>query len=420
MKSARVKIEDISYEGAGVGRFDGKVVFVPKTLIGEVVDVDIIKETASFCIGEMKNLIEKSERRIESFCPYFDKCGGCDFQHCNYEGEKEIKLQLVKEEFSKIGYVDGFEFVEAKSRNDYRNKIKLEVEGNKIGYFKDKSHQFFEIEKCPIATKDINLILPKIREFLKENNFKNLKNIYIKNVDKKLGICFLFSKNNEKAIKNIKKINIFDKNSVFFAFGDILESDKTKIHCVFGEEKLKKKLFENHIQIEMEAFNQVNDEMAERLYNEILNFVENKRVINAYSGQGLLTYLIAQKAKFVYGIECQKSAHEAAEKLKKLIFDYKIENICGKVEENIQKIILRDKIDVVVLDPARKGCQKEVLEAILQSEIEDVVYISCKYSTQVRDLRILKEKYEIKNVKIFDMFPSTSNAETAVFLRKKS
>jgi len=168
------------------------------------------------------------------------------------------------------------------------------------------------------------------------------------------------------------------------------------------------------------AFNQINSKVASKMYDDVLKLVDNKRVINAYSGQGLLTYLIAQKAKFVYGIEYQKSAHLAAEKLKELISDYKIENVCGKVEENIGPILLRDKIDLIVLDPARKGCQKEVLDSILGSGIDEIIYISCKYSTQVRDIKILKEKYKIDSVKIFDMFPNASNVETMVFLRKKS
>jgi len=420
MKKVNVKIEDISYEGAGVGRADGKVVFVPKTLVGEEVEAVVTKETTSFAIGQLSGLLKPNSNRIEPACPYFAICGGCDFQHCSYKDEVEIKKELVKEEFAKIEIIEGVEFEPSEDRLWYRNKIKLEVENGKIGYYKNKSHDFFEITSCPIATKEINSMLPIIKEFIFENKFVGLKSVYVKQVEKKLAVCLLFLKNAKKQQKNIKKLEKFDKNSVFFAYGDVLEDNKTEIYCLYGEGKLTKKIAENNIEIDVGAFNQINSKVASKMYDDVLKLVDNKRVINAYSGQGLLTYLIAQKAKFVYGIEYQKSAHLAAEKLKELISDYKIENVCGKVEENIGPILLRDKIDLIVLDPARKGCQKEVLDSILGSGIDEIIYISCKYSTQVRDIKILKEKYKIDSVKIFDMFPNASNVETMVFLRKKS
>ena len=410
MKKVKVKIEDISYEGSGVGRVDGKVVFVPKTLVGEEVEAVLTKETSSFAVGELVNIVRASESRIDSECPYFAMCGGCDFQHCSYQEEEFIKKELVKEEFSKIENVENLDFVASEDRFWYRNKIKLEVDNGKVGYYKNKSHNFFEIECCPIATKEINAVLPTVKEFIGENNFRNLKNVYIKQVENKLAVCMLFLKNSKKYQKNIKKL----------AYGDVLEDNKTEIFCVYGENDLKEKISNSCIEIEVGAFNQINSKIADKMYSEVLSAVENKRVINAYSGQGALTYLIAQKAKFVYGIEYQKSAHLAAEKLKLLISGYKMENVCGKVEENIAQILLRDKIDVVVLDPARRGCQKEVLEAILSSEIDEIIYISCKYSTQVRDIKMLKEKYNINKIKIFDMFPNTANVENVVFLKKKS
>ncbi|MBE7076215.1 MAG: class I SAM-dependent RNA methyltransferase [Clostridiales bacterium] len=414
-----VDIFDISYDGSGVGKIDGKVVFVPKSLYGEKVEVEVVKDTSSFYVGRVLNMIEKNKSRIVPKCPYFEKCGGCDFQHCDSNMEKEIKKNILKNELKKVGWWGDVEYVESDKRFAYRNKIKFEVFENKLGYFESKSHKFLEVKRCEIADEKINEALEKISLFLFKNNLKNLKNVYIKIVGEKIAICFLFDKTSQKIKKNIKKIDIFDGFSVFFAYGDVLESDKTKVFCMYGNQKLISDLGDVEVEQDISAFNQINNFVAKKLYDFIVEQTTNSRVVNAYSGQGLLSYLISKKAKIVYGIECQKSAHLKAERLKEKCKANKLENICGKVEDCLQTVLLADRIDAVVLDPARQGCDKKVLQAILNEKIEKIIYISCNFSTLIRDLKILKEKYELKKVSIFDMFPCTSNLETAVVLERK-
>ena len=413
-----IKIFDISYDGAGVGKLDGKVVFVPKTLPDEIVEVNIVDSKKKFLKASCEKVVAPSDRRENAICPYFDICGGCDFQHCGYDFEQEIKKQILKTEISKVEYFGDIDFVKSDKRFFYRNKIKLEVEGNKIGYFKPKSHNFFEIKTCPIADEKILKTFPLIEEFLLENQFENLKNIYIKNVDENIGICFLFSKNARKMQKNIKKLDIFNGFSIFFAYGDILESDKTDVKFVFGKQKLEKKSHGFCFEISPQAFLQVNDEIAEKLYDYVLGFCQDKNVVNAYSGQGLLTALISKKAKKVFGIEYQKSAHNCAEKLKEKSALINMYNICGKVEDNLVDVLSKEKIDLIVLDPARDGCKNDVLEAIISTNVNEIVYVSCNFATLVRDLKVLKKEYKISSVKIFDMFPCTANMETVVYLHK--
>jgi len=146
MEKKIVDIFDVSYEGAGVGKLDGKIVFVPKTLSGEKVEISVLKENGGFAQGKIENVIEKSEDRIDPVCPYFDRCGGCDFQHCTAQREKEIKKEILKEELQKVGFNGEIEFVDSENRFGYRNKIKLEILKNKMGYFEPKSHNFFEIK----------------------------------------------------------------------------------------------------------------------------------------------------------------------------------------------------------------------------------------------------------------------------------
>ena len=417
------KIFDISYEGAGVGKVDGQIVFVPKTLKGEKVKVVVTKRNSHFLQARLQEVLQVSPLRQEPFCPYYDKCGGCDFQHCSYLVEQNIKKEILTEELSKVGFHGKIDFQASDRRNHYRNKIKLEVKNNKIGFFKAKSHEFFEIETCPIASEKINAILPLVKTFLQANNFRNIRSVYVKQVQDRVAVCFLFdricAKDKKKIIKSAKNVDIFQDVSVYFGFGDVLENDKTELDCVSKGQGLVFNFNGKSFELNVSAFNQVNDPIAEKLYRYVVDMVDGKRVINAYSGQGLLTLMLAEKAKFVYGIEWQKSAHETAEKLKDFVEEYRIENICGKVEDEIGSVLLRDNIDSIVLDPAREGCKIEVLEAVCDGKIDQVIYISCNFSTLVRDVKNLQADFEIESVKIFDMFPCTANMETVMILRRK-
>ncbi|MBP3619943.1 MAG: 23S rRNA (uracil(1939)-C(5))-methyltransferase RlmD [Clostridia bacterium] len=414
-----VEIFDMSYEGAGVGKLEGKVVFVPKTLVGDVVEIKKEKETRSYILGRVLSYQKSSADRIVEKCPYFEKCGGCDLQHCAYEMELRVKKNVVLREFQKIGYNGEVGIVASENRFGYRNKIKLEYVGGKLGFFEMKSRRLVEIERCEIADERINLSIGKISDFLKNNSFEFLKSVYIKVIENSVGICFLFEKNVKNAIKNAKKLEILKEFSVFCAEGVVLESNETKIFHIFGNKKFIYNWNGFECETDISAFNQINDEVAKKLYDYVQVQTKNKRVVNAYSGQGLLTLLIARDAKFVYGIEYQKSAHASAEKLKSQIDEYKIENVCGMVEDCLGEILQKDCIDLIVLDPAREGCDKKVLEEIVTSDIEMVVYVSCNFATQVRDLKSLNDKYEVKSVKIFDMFPCTANMETVAILKRR-
>ena len=413
-----VEIFDISYDGAGVGKLDGKIVFVPKTLSDEIVEVEIEKENSKFCVGKIKEIKSQSPFRKNPLCPYFDVCGGCDFQHCDYEKEVELKKQIVSRELKKAAWENELDFQKCDNRFFYRNKIKLEVFENRPGYFKKGSKNFFEIECCPIATKEINDSIKLVKKFLSSNDLKELKSVYIKQVDEKIGICFLFDKNSKIDTKKLKNIQILQDFLIFFAFGDILESNFTKIVPLSENFKLVKNIFGEDIENDISSFNQINDEISKKLYDYVCEKTKNKNVINAYSGQGLLTAMIAKDAKSVLGIEFQKNAHISAEKLKNILKMKNMINICGKVENEISKILEKNKIDLIVLDPARAGCQKNVLEEIKRRKIDKILYISCNFSSLVRDLRILQPNYTIKSVKIFDMFPCTANVEVVSILER--
>ena len=402
----KIKILDISYNGSGVGKEkSGKTIFVPKVDVGEEAEVEVLKTNKTFDEGKVLTLLNTSSHRIKPKCPYFENCGGCDFQHLTYEREKEIKLKIIKREFEKIGVKENIEFVDSKKRFNYRNKITLKHQNGKLGFNEASSHNFVEISFCPLADERINKAIGEVLEFLKTKHFSFLKSVSFLLSESDVLITFLFTKR-EKLVLN----EALKAYSVFLAVGEVLE--KARITKVFGKECFYK-VCGVSFPLFPTSFLQVNTLVSEKLYQFVQHNVRDTRVVNAYSGQGVLSVILAEKNEFVFGIEYQKSSHEIAEKIK----TKNMINFCGKVEDVLPK--LTDKVEAIVLDPARAGCKKEVLEAISKSSIAKIVYISCNFATLMRDLSFLLKDFKIENATIFDMFPQTANLETCVILTKK-
>ena len=402
----KIKILDISYNGSGVGKEEsGKTIFVPKVDVGEEAEVEVLKTNKTFDEGKVLTLLKTSSNRIEPQCPYFEKCGGCDFQHLTYEREKEIKIEIIKREFEKIGVKEKIEFVDSEKRFNYRNKITLKHQNGKLGFNEASSHNFVEISFCPLADERINNAIGEVLEFLKTKHFSFLKSVSFLLSESDVLITFLFTQREKLVLNEALKVY-----SVFLAVGEVLE--KARITKVFGKECFYK-VCGVSFPLFPTSFLQVNTLVSEKLYQFVQHNVRDSRVVNAYSGQGVLSVILAEKNEFVFGIEYQKSSHEIAEKIK----TKNMINFCGKVEDVLPK--LTDKVEAIVLDPARAGCKKEVLEAISKSSIAKIVYISCNFATLMRDLSFLLKDFKIENITIFDMFPLTANLETCVILTKK-
>ena len=390
-----VKIEDYGYNGEGVGKTDGKVCFVPKTVIGENVEVVIDKENSKFCKATVCKVLQKSEKRIEPRCPYYSTCGGCNFQHITYEDELEIKKKIFLKEFSKIQKLADVDVIKSEKDYGYRNKIRLAVKQKTLGFYQEGTKKFVQVDACLLGSEVINKAIKKVSVFLK-NTTHIFNEIVFMDFENECLIDFL---TDEKVdINEIKKT--LDFKIEINHIGDYVSTQNQGLNLTYNGE----------------AFRQVNDIVAQKLYNEVLANVEGKSVVNAYSGGGVLSALLCQKADTVYGIEINKSAHIVAEKLKKSNGIKNMTNICGDSEKEIGKI---KNFDCVVIDPPRAGCFKGFLDALLSKSAETIIYISCNISTFVRDLKCLKEKYLIEKVKLFDMFPRTANFESFAVLRRK-
>lgn len=390
-----VKIVDYGYNGEGVAKLDGKICFVPKTIVGEQVEVQIKNDNSKFCRAEALNIIEKSPKRLVARCPYFDKCGGCNFQHLSYGEEIKIKKQIFLREFAKASKLDDVEIIFGKNELGYRNKIRFTVKDNKLGFFKEGSKEFVEIPRCLLINEKMNQYLQKV-DLLLEKNQNSVDEVVIFDLGQEVLIDFL-----TKQKLDIEKIRpYFDCKIQINHIGD---------RCNIKQNGLVFEFTGN-------MFRQVNDEVAMKLYDEVLKNIDGEIGLNAYSGAGVLTAMIAKRAKKVYGIELNRDAHFGAESIKDINGIKNMINICGYAEKGVQG--LKD-LDFVVVDPPRAGCDKKFLDSIRNKKIDKVIYVSCNMSTLVRDLKILSCDYDISEVKLFDMFPRSANVECFVVLKRK-
>lgn len=401
-----MKIVDISHSGSGVARENGKVVFVRGTDIGEDVVVRIVKSTAKFEVGKVAKINVRSPYRTTPPCPYFGECGGCDFQHIEYHRELALKEIMLRNELKKVGYFGEISVEVSKQIYHYRNKLKLTYRSGELGYLGDDD-MFVKINSCMLADNEILRALEDVKTYLQKYSFKHLKNITFRRFQGGVMLVFLFSEREKFSLDNC-----LEKYPIFLAIGEVLESDKTKIFQSYNESDMRYEISGEVFPVDAKSFLQVNCVVAEKLYSHVLKNVAGEVVVNAYSGQGVLSKLLAKKAKKVIGIEMQNSAHKIAEAIK----SENMENIHAKVEDVISAYA--KLANAIVLDPARNGCHTRVLEEIIRSNIAKVVYISCNFSTLARDLKRLEKFYKIVNIKIFDMFPRTANLETCVILEK--
>lgn len=403
-----MKITDYGYNGEGVGHEAGKVCFVPYTIIGEEVDYHKVKETSSFIKARVDKITYASAKRQSPPCPYFGKCGGCDFQHLSYADELEVKKGILSRHLAKVGYSGEIE-VFPSQQYGYRNKIKLFSFAGGLGLKKAESNEVVAIRKCLLIDEKLNEILGKLQEFVKGQRLNDkLDTLTLRRVNESLLVWFKYSK----------------KAKIDYTWLDFILGDNVSIYHSFaeGEEELVKGKRVSHdfgfnCEVPVDAFRQVNDEICERLYDNVIQSLQGDNILNAYSGGGILSALIARKVKGVTGVELGKAEHEMAETLKENNGIRNLTNIQGDCAQVIPK--LETVFDTVVVDPPRAGCDKKVCQALNESKAKRIVYISCNPASLVRDISLLSN-YDLKAVKLFDMFPRTANFECLAIFDLKS
>ena len=425
-----LNIESLGINGEGVAKVDGAVVFVPYALPGEKVLAKIIFAKSSFYVAKILNIITSSPFRVLPPCPYFNKCGGCDIQHLCYEQQLLFKQNLVKNNLKNIAKVDVNVLPCEPSPNtlEYRNKFSFPISKNGVGMFKQNSHEIINIDNCHIQQPWAKDVIQIFNAFIKQSGNSVydeqtkkglLKHLVCRMEQNQLLVCVVI---NGSKLKNANLLIEMLKQK-FNKFGLITNINTLCNNVIFGDKfeyfyGLKNiTISQNQVlfNVSINSFLQVNSQIANLIYDNVTNQVENEVVVNAYSGAGLLTAMLAKKAKQVYGIEIIDSAHLNAEELIKLNSITNVKNICGDVKIELPKI---KNFDTIVLDPPRKGCDKSVIDLINNQKPNKIVYVSCDSATLSRDIKNLTN-YSVELIKPFDMFPQTKHVETLAILKLK-
>lgn len=456
---------DYGSEGEGVIKDEGIVIFVPFALLGEKIKYKVLKVTKTIAFAKLLEVLEASPFRTKALCPVFGKCGGCQYQHLEYNKQLEIKKKSIENAFSKIAFLD------VKCQNPvcgespfrYRNKLQLPISqvGDKtyIGFYAENSHRVVEISDCIINAYWTKELIVSLKSYMQEFNLKgydenankgDLREITAREIEGKLIITLVSLRKNLPCIEKFISLLQANIKKEFSLFINVNKKSTNQIYgdefvLVYGPREYKGEMLGVKFSMGVQSFMQVNSSVCEKLYstvNTLLSTKENSVVIDAYSGAGLMTALLSKNVSRAIGIEIISEAVELANQLAiDNGLEDKIKNYNGKCEEIMPDIIAQERQKnseiYLVLDPPRKGCDLSVIKSIIKSDIDKIVYVSCKPSTLARDVGLLvgtlKEdngkivkvdnptyRYNIQTVIPFEMFPQTKHIETVICIEKRN
>ena len=456
-----IEIEKIVFGGEGLGRVDGFAVFVPMSMPGDKLEIDIISVKKSYARGLITRIIEPSKDRIEDLSKVsFEDFDGCDFGMLKYEKQLEYKDKMLEEVLTKISGIDlenvqVGKIIGSDEKVNYRNKTAepfFKKDGIiQTGFYSRKSHNVFlakeNLLKSEIAKMIIDKFLQKVNSFSgtkKEfkvfneiNNTGFLKQIMVRNNEKnEVMIIVIVNKNSQ--YNQLSKVleEMYDENECIKSVYISVKTEQNNVILgknihLFGSQYLEEEMEELKFKIYPNSFFQINKKQALKLYDTAIEFLNEeknnknngkiyeKTVIDAFSGTGTIAMMLSKNIKKVIGIESVESSTLAA---KLTSYENSIQNVefvNGKVEKELPKILKRENIGAIVFDPPRRGIEEIALKSVIKNKIEKIVYISCNPATFARDVKILTENgYVLKKITPVDMFPQTAHIEVVGLLEK--
>ena len=395
-----MKVEILRFDdfGRGICYVNDKVTFVPFSMPGDVLEIEITKGKKNYNEGKIVKIIKPSKNRVAPSCSYFGACGGCAYQMLKYDDSILEKQNNVINYFKKNGLLIKPNIIKNDIPYNYRNKIALKIVNKKIGYFKSSSHDIVEINECFLANNKINEVIKLIPslnivngEVIIRCNYKDEVLIII-NTSDKIDISKI------KDIKDLKGIILNDET---------IYKDNYFIEEVNGIK----------YNVAYDAFFQVNRLVCGKMFKIAQDFVNiDDIVLDLYSGVGTLGLSAATKARKVAGVEINKNAVDNANlnanlnNLTNALFIYSDAGDIKNLDINFNKLIV---------DPPRAGLSEDTINFINKRLPEKIMYISCDYHTQVRDLKLLDD-YEIIDSYVCDLFSYTYHVESIVSLKLKS
>ena len=395
-----VKIEKLDNYGRGIAYINNKICFIDNALPNEIVDVSIIEEHKKYSTGKLNTIIDPSPIRIQEECPYSNICGGCSLNHICYNEENRFKKDKIKKLLKIYSNIeeDKIDKIIYHDRNYYRNKITLHGKEGTIGLYKKNTNDIIPIQECLLVNQKINEL---IRFLSHQENEIEEAIIKTSNDNSEIMVSIKGSISNIDELKKICDVLIINNKYL---------TTKKSIITTIGN----KKYYES-----IDSFFQVNNTLTKELYDEVLNNIKDKnynKVLDLYCGTGTIGIYISEYVKEVIGIDYNKSNIEDANNNKRLNNVENISFICDKVENQIDKF---KDIDCIIVDPPRAGLDEKTREFIGKINPKEIIYVSCDPVTLARDLKELQEKYIVKKVKPYNMFPRTYHCESITVLERR-
>jgi 23S rRNA (uracil1939-C5)-methyltransferase len=430
----------ITSEGFGIGKYEGMAVFVPFTAVGDTVSVKIVKVAKNYAYGRLEHITTPSPARITPDCKVFGKCGGCNFRHMTYAAELSAKLRMVTDAFTKIG---GFaltpDFVNMYGAHEtahYRNKAQIPVAEGVLGelvsgFYAPRSHRVVPHDTCMLQPKVFDNIEKRALELLSAANEKRVRHIFIRqgHHSGQIMLVFVASDDIKQDLMGVAERCYTEFPMIRSVMMNIQPEDNNVILgeqnvLLFGTETITDDICGNRAVLSPRSFYQVNTAQAENLYKIAVSaagLTGEEVVLDLYCGAGTIGMAFAKYARRVIGIEIEPEAVKNGENN---IIANRIENmeiIEGDCLYAAEKLAGRDiRPDIIVTDPPRKGCDRQVLDTIIGMNPAKVIMISCDPATAARDCKILCDEgaYKLSALSAVDMFPRTANVECAAILVK--
>ncbi len=424
-----LKCIDITNEGQGVCKKDGLVVFVKEMLPDEEGQIKIIKEKKNLAYGIIDNLKVKSKYRIMPKCPISSKCGGCDFGYVDYGYQLQLKKNILESTFKNMNLdLKIKDVIAADNPNNYRNKVQIPVNNHLFGFYRNYSNDIVEFDECNCQSELSNKIFNTLKKIILDLKIDDyFRHLIIKHAkgSNEVMIGLVVKDFNISGIEELVKEVTNRYREIKSIILNLKERDDNVIlgekeKTIFGNNYIVDYALGLKFRISLKSFYQINYEQMHKLYDLILDLAKidkDIKVLDLYCGIGTISLYLAKYAKEVFGVEIVKEAIINAKANAEI---NNINNAYFYLDDanNDMNKYLKD-VDVVVLDPPRKGLNKQLIDSLINSGIKKIVYVSCNPATLARDLNYFKDYYDISDINPVDMFPYTKHVECVTILKLK-
>ena len=435
-------VEGYSSEGCGIVRLDGAVVFVPGAVRGETIDLKITKVMKAAAAGEIVRIHKPSPDRATPECPYYGRCGGCDFQHLTYPEELRAKRQRVQDALERLGGTDirVEEILGAKDPTHYRNKSQYPVGADgAIGFYRARSHQVVPVKRCLIQSAAADAAAAAVGEWMRryrvapydETTGRGLvRHVYVRVNQRGESLCCVVL--NGKQAPREPELAAYIRAAAPRTVGVLVNTNTRRGNVVLGEryrtvwgqDFLMDTLCGLEFKLSVPSFYQVNRDQAEVLYGKALEFADltgTETALDLYCGIGTITLCLAKRAGRAIGAEIVPSAIRDAEENAARNHIENASFFCGDAADVAAKLEAEGlRPELVTVDPPRKGLAPEVIASIAAMGPARVVYVSCDPGTLGRDVKRFGELgYRAQRACAVDMFPGTRHVESVVRLDRQ-